>query len=172
MNVVLACGLQKAYLSPKGSRYLGERSDVLRVRLKDYLSSLNKSSHVVYVLRELHRGDDSFYSHSVTHSTVGTKDIQIPDEFKPHIKMIIDINRYSGFHMTPLNSELSKIKPQKVFILGFETHTNVLFTAEELRNRLYDTILLEPLTTSEDDYMHSLGVTMMSNFLSVQIRQE
>ena len=64
---------------------------------------------------------------------------------------------------------LNKIKPRRVYVIGVETHTNVLFTAEELRNRGYDVKVFEALVMSDDDYLHALGITLLSNTLSVRI---
>jgi len=171
-NVVIACGLQKAYLHPQGTKYFGEKSDIMRVRIKDYLKSLDFSQNILYLLREIHQTNDNFFSNTVTHSIVGTKDTEIPEEIKPYVKIVVDVTRYSGFYKTLLESELHKIKPKNIYLLGFETHTLILFTAEELRNRGYKVTLLEPLIASEDDYLHAMGITLMKNFLAVDIKQE
>jgi nicotinamidase-related amidase len=169
---VLAFGIQKAYLHPQGNRYLGEKSEIFKIRILNYLKSLNKTDFKVYLIREVHQVDDNFYSKTKTHSIAGTKDVEIPDEFKPYINFIVNTNRYDAFYKTALDSELYKIKPEKVSLIGFETHTNVLFTAEELRNRNYNVTLVEPLVISEDDYMHTVALNIMINFLSVDLKQE
>ena len=169
---VLAFGLQKSYLHSQGSRFLGAKADIYKVRILDYLRSLNKNDFKVYLIREVHQVDDAFYSRTKTHSIVGSKDVEIPEEYKPYINFIVNTNRYNAFYKTALESELHKIKPERVCLLGFETHTNVLFTAEELRNRDYNVHLIEPLVTAEDDYLHSIALTMMVDFLAVDIKQE
>jgi nicotinamidase-related amidase len=169
---IIAFGLQKAYLHPQGSRYLGDKAEIYKIRILDYLRSLNRNDNKVYLIREVHQVDDQFYSKTKTHSIAGTKDVEIPDEYKPYIHFIVNTNRYNAFYKTALDSELYKIRPERVCILGFETHTNVLFTAEELRNRDYNVTLLEPLVTAEDEYLHSIALTMMVDFLSVDIKQE
>lgn len=171
-RVILGCGLQNTYFSKEGSKYLGEKADTLKIRIHSYLKSLNKDSDVVYLLREIHRLDDQFHSGSVTHSLAGTKDIEIPEVFKINTKLIFNINTYSAFYKTILDSELTKINPEKVVLIGVETHTTVLFTAEELRNRGYDVAVIEPLISSEDEYLHAVGMTLMKNFLSVGVIEE
>lgn len=171
-NVIVACGLQKAYFHKDGSRYMGEKSDIMKVRIKDYLKTVDFNNVVLYFLREIHQTNDTFYANTKTHSIVGSKDIEIPDDIKPYVKIIVDVNRYNGFYKTMLESELYKIKPKMVYLLGFETHTTILFTAEELRNREYNVTVLEPLVTSEDEYLHANAITLMKNFLSVNIAQE
>ena len=169
---LLAFGLQKAYLHPRGNRYLGDKADIYKFRILDYFKSLNLNDIKVYYIREVHQVNDSFYSSTKTHSIAGTKDVEIPEEFMPYAKFIVNTNRYNAFYKTALESELYKLKPEKIYMLGFETHTNILFTAEDLRNREYNVKLLEPLVTAEDDYMHATALSMMVNFLSVSINQE
>jgi len=167
MDVVIACGLQKAYLKKSGGKYLGEEVDIVKTRLLEYFKHLNKKNTTVFFTREIHQTNDTFYKNDRSHSIVGSKDVEIPEVFKPYIKFIINTSRPSAFYMTPLESELNKIKPDKVFLVGFETHTNILFTAEELRNRGYFVIVFEPLLMAEDEYMHSIGINILSNVLSV-----
>jgi nicotinamidase-related amidase len=123
------------------------------------------------MIRELHAKDDKFFQTDKTHSLVGSKDLEIPEAFKPYTKMIINTTTYNAFYRTPLESELNKIKPRRVYLVGLETHTFIMFTAEELRNRGYEVSLIEPLTTAEDEYLHGLGITMLRNFLAVDIEQ-
>lgn len=169
-NLVLFCCPQKAYFNKSGSMYYGEKSDILKVRIESYLKSLNNNS-IVYGIREIHESCDTFYRTTKTHSIVGSLDIEIPEVFKPYIKMIINSDRYNAFYGTPLDSEIHKIKPENICIIGVETHTHILFNAEECRNRGYEVTVLEPLIMSEDEYMHSASISLMRNCLSVNIEQ-
>ena len=168
-NVIIVCGAQKAYFHEKGSRYMGEKSEILKIRIIEYLKDLDRESNVVFFTREVHQVNDRFFQNSKTYGVVGSPDIEVPEVFKPYVKFIINTSRYSSFYMTPLESELSKIKPQKVFLIGVETHTTVLFTAEELRNRDYSVVSYEALLSSEEDFMHNLGINILCNTLSVDI---
>jgi nicotinamidase-related amidase len=172
MNLVIGCGLQKSYFNPKGSRYLGEKADILDVRLKSYFKSLNLSEIMVYILREVHQPNDSFFSNKKSGSLIGSEDIEIPEFYKSYCKFVYNIIRYNAFYKTPLDSEVYKLKPEKVYIVGVETHSTVLFTAEEFRNREYNVTVIEPLVTSKEDYLHAVGITLLKNFLTVDISQE
>lgn len=169
MEAVIACGLQKSYFHKSGTKYLGDKAEILKVRLVSYLRSLDRKKTTVFLVREVHQPNDKFYLRTKTHSLVGTPDIEIPEAFKPYVKMVINTTRPNALYSTPLESELNKIKPRRVYVVGAETHTNVLFTAEELRNRGYEVKAYEALMMSEDDYLHALGITMLSNTLSVRI---
>jgi len=168
-NVVIACGMQKAYFSKKGRKYLGENVDTLNVRIQDYLQGLNKGYTEIFLVREVHQTNDTFYSGTSSYALVGTDDIEIPEVFKPYAKVIINSSRPSAFYRTPLESELHKVKPDNVYLIGLETHTNILFTAEELRNREYNVTVYEQLVMSEDDYLNDLGINILSNVLSVRV---
>lgn len=168
-DIVIGCGLQYAYLNEDGSKYMGERSDVIQTRLKQYFKGLNKDAVIVYIIREVHRSDDEFFSYEKTSSTVGTADIHVPDFFKAYTRIMVNASRYNALYGTLLESEIYKNKPDRITLVGFETHTMILFTAEELRNRGYSVDVIEPLVTSQDDYLHAAGITLMRNFLGVNI---
>ncbi len=168
-NAVIACGIQRAYLHSKGGAYLGARAEVLKTRLLEYFKSLDLNTHVVFCLREVHQSNDAFYRGSKSCALVGSEDIEVMETFKPFVKFIVNTSRFSGFYRTPLESELHKVKPQKVYVVGVQTHTNILFTCEGLRNRNYDVSVYEPLTTSEDDYLHAIGINLLSNALTVHV---
>jgi nicotinamidase-related amidase len=146
-KIVVACGLQKTYLHKEGTCYVGDRIKDYEPRWLSFLKEAKSKKHKIFFTREIHNAE----------------------KFKSYIDYIINVNRYNAFYETALGSEVHKIKPREVIIFGLETHTNVLFTAEEFRNRGYDVTLLEPLTTASDDYLHALGVTLLSNSLSVNI---
>jgi nicotinamidase-related amidase len=168
-NVVIACGMQRAYFHESGNFYLKEKAEVLKVRLIEYFKSLNRNDTIIFFTKEIHQTNDSFYRETKTYGIVGSQDIEIPEVFKPYSNFIVNVNRYNAFYKTALESELIKIKPAKVFVVGVETHTNVLFTAEELRNRDYDVTVYEALVASEDDFMHEAGINLMSNTISVMV---
>lgn len=168
-ELIIACGIQKAYLHPEGSKYMGEQADIIDTRLKSYLKTSLKPDTIVYIVREVHQPDDSFFVEERTHSTVGTKDIQIPEFYKAYSKLFINSMRYNALYRTLLESEIHKIKPKRILLVGFETHSMVLFTAEELRNRNYPVHVIEALVASRDEYLHAAGITLMRNFLSVEV---
>lgn len=167
-QVIIACGMQKAYISSSCSRYFGQRTETLKERLKDYFTKVPKDS-IIFFTREVRQSNDSFFRTSKSYGLVGTPDIEIPEIFKPYPKFIINTTRHSAFYKTPLESELHKIKPSLVSLVGFETHTTVLFTAEELRNREYEVHIEEPLVISEDDFLHTAAINILSNTLSVLV---
>lgn len=168
-ELIIACGIQKAYLHPEGSKYLGDKADILDTRLKSFFMSLQIKEKTVYIIREVHQPDDKFFSEEKTQSTVGTKDIQVPEFYKAYSKFFINTMRYNALYRTPLESEIYKLKPERITLVGVETHTLILFTAEELRNRDYSVTVIEPLVASQDDYLHAAGITLLRNFLTVDI---
>lgn len=168
-KIVVVCGLQKSFIRETGTCYLGDHIKDFEVRWVNYLKDAKSKKYKTFFTREIHSADGGFYKGGKTHSLVGTDDIQIPEMYKPYIDYIVNVNRYNAFYETSLGSEVHKIKPREVIIFGVETHTNVLFTAEEFRNRGYDVTLIEPLTTASDEYLHAIGITLMSDTLSVNV---
>ena len=168
MDVVIGLSLQKSYLNKDGAQYLGESAEILKERLKDYFKLVD-NRHTIFFTREIHQTDDSFYRGTRSHSIVGSSDIEIVECLKPYPKFMINTSRYSALFMSPLESELRKTGAKRVYLVGVETHTNVLFTAEELRNRGYDVTVYEHLVNSQDAYMHAAGINLLSNVLSVDV---
>lgn len=168
-DIILGMRLQRAYFHPQGVLYLGERARILQIRIEKFLESVG-SGVVIYFTREIHQANDTFFRGVRSHSTVGSPDIEIMESLKRFPKLIINTNRHNAFYRTPLDSELSKMHTKKVTIVGVETHTSVLFTAEEFRNRDYDVVVPEPLVMSHDDYLHSAAINIMSQSLSVDVQ--
>jgi len=171
-NLVLAFGLQNTYMHQDGAISLGDKAEVYRFRIKDYIQSLNQEVNKLYLLREVHAPNDTFFCRDRTHSLVGSKDVEVPEVFKSYFKFIINTTRYNALYKTPLESEIFKIDPEKIVLIGFETHTNILFTAEELRNRGYNVTVIEPLAASRDLTLHASAISLLSDTLSVSISQE
>ena len=132
---------------------------------------MNLQENVVYLIREVHEPNDTFFLNKKSGSLVGSDDIEIPEFYRAYSKLVFNITRYNAFYQTPLDSEVYKLKPSKVTIIGLETHTTVLFTAEEFRNRGYKVTVIEPLVTASDDYLHNIGITLLHNFLTANIQQ-
>ena len=163
--IVVMCP-QNGFFDRKGSVYMGDKAEILKIRLIDYLS--NYTGKRVF-FREKHAEEDTFFINDKTHLVANTFDFKICDCFKGFSDIFFDKTRYSGFFETGFESFLRQEHTQSITIIGVETHTSILFTAEELRNRGIDVELLEPLTASRDDFLHSSAITLMTNNLGVKL---
>lgn len=168
-KVTIACGLQKTYLHARGSSYLGDGVLKFKDRWLDHIKSSKRRGDLIFFTREIFNKDDPFLSGITTRSLVGTDDTHIIDKYKEYIDFIVNVNRYDALYMTSLSSELNKIKPDEITLIGVETHTSILFTAQSLRNRDYTVKVPESLTTASDDYLHAIGITIMSDALGVEV---
>lgn len=166
MDILLVMNPQNSFLSETGSVYMGERAEILKIRLNDLLSRFTKK--IIY-FREKHAIEDEFFVTDKTHSITNTSDFFICDSLKKFAGDVIDKTRYSAFYETPLERTLLQLKVKHVGIVGVETHSSVLFTAEELRNRLYEVTVIEPCVMSRENYLHSYSITLMCHFLGVRI---
>lgn len=145
---------------------MGEKAEILKVRLADFLSGFDKQK---IFFREKHALDDKFFINDVTHSVTNTSDFAVSDAVKKYANEFWDKTRYSAFYGMDLDGFLIRHRVQNVGIVGIETHTSVLFTAEELRNRGYEVSVVEPCVMSRDDYLHGYAISLMKNFLGVRI---
>jgi len=157
---------QNSFFSPSGSVYMGDKAEILRIRLEDYLSGING---LKVFFREKHAVEDDFFISDKTHSIVNTEDFHIIESLRKYSSIIFDKTRYSAFYNTGLDVFLKKEHVEKVIMAGIETHTSILFTAEELRNRGYEVTVIEPCTMSRDNFLADFAISLMKNCLSVSI---
>ena len=166
MDALLVMNPQNSFLSPNGSVYMGEKAEILKIRMVDFLKGFSKPR---IFLREAHAREDTFFISDKTHSITNEMDFHICDEFKKYVDIVENKIRYSALYCTGLLNELDNLKARTIGIIGVETHTSVLFTAEELRNRGYEVIIIEPCVMSRDDYLHGYAITLMRHYLGVRI---
>jgi nicotinamidase-related amidase len=166
MDMLLVMNPQNSFLSPKGSVYLGERADVLKVRLADYLSTFPKTK---VFLRERHSTEDTFFVGARTHSVATSEDCLVPAELKKFADFSYDKTRHTALFENQMDGFLRQRGVRSIGLVGVETHTGILFTAEDLRNRGLEVTVIEPLTMSRDDALHGFAITVMRHDLGVRI---
>ena len=169
MDIILVMNAQNSYLSETGSVYMGEKAEVLKIRLADYLSGFSKTK---IFFREIHAREDSFFINDKTHSITTTEEVNIHDSVKKYANCFYDKTRYNAFYNTQFEPFLKREAVRSIGLMGLETHTSILFTAEGLRNRGYEVTVVEPCTMSRHNYMHDYAITLMKNFLGVRITNE
>jgi len=166
MDILLVLNCQNSFLSEKGTVYMGEKAEILKVRLADYLKSFSGTR---LFLREVHAMEDDFFISDKTHSIANSEDFQINDSLKKYADITEDKTRYTAFFDTAILEELVLKRVKHVGLVGVETHTSILFTAEDLRNKNYEVTVIEPCVKARDDYMHGSAITLMRHYLGVRI---
>jgi nicotinamidase-related amidase len=166
MDVLLVMSPQNSFLSEQGSVYMGPKAETLKIRLKDYLAGFPKPK---LFFRETHAPEDSFFSTDKTHSVSTSEDFSVPEMLAKYASFYFDKTRYSAFFDTSLEANLKHNQVKSVGLVGLETHTSILFTAEDLRNRGYEVIAIEPCIMARDDVMHNFAIDMMRHYLGVKI---
>lgn len=174
MKILMVLNAQNAFFDKDGAVYLGEKADILRIRLVDYISTFNGKR---LFFREKHSKTDRFFTTDRTHSIATTReseihpDFKIPSSLREHADEFYDKTRYNAFFRTGLEDYLKREKASDIELVGVETHTSILFTAEELRNRGYDVSVIEPCTGSRDDFLHGAAISILRNSLGVRIKE-
>jgi nicotinamidase-related amidase len=166
MDVLLVMNPQNSFFDPKGSVYMGEKAETLKVRLADYLKGFTKPK---IFFREKHALEDTFFTTDKTHSIATTSDSEAHESLRKLATIFYDKTRYNALYETKLESYLKQNNFKNIGIVGVETHTSVLFTAEELRNRGYEVNVVEPCVMSRDDYLHGYAISVMKHYLGVGI---
>lgn len=166
LDVLLVMNPQNSFFDPKGSVYMGPKADTLKVRLADLLGSFTKTK---IFFREKHSPEDTFFISDKTHSIASSFDYEAYSGLMKYATLYFDKIRYNAFYSSQLEPFLKQKAIKSVGLVGVETHTSILFTAEELRNKGYDVTVIEPCVMSRDDYFHGYAINVMSNFLGVRI---
>lgn len=164
--MVLVMCPQNSFLDPQGSVYMGERAENLKIRLVDFLSDY-QGERIFF--KEKHAEQDTFFVMDKTHSIVNTADFNVCKCFKGLSDLTFEKTRYSGFFGTTFGDHLKREHITSVKLVGVETQTSILFTAEELKNQGVDVTIIEPLIASRDDFMHGVSISIMVNYLGVRI---
>ena len=166
MDILLIMDAQNSFLSESGSVYMGEKAEILKVRLVDLLSGFPKKK---LFFREKHAEEDDFFTGERTHSIATTDDTEVHKDLIKYADDFCYKTRYDAFFDTPFAPFLKRFGARHVGLAGLETHTSIMFTAESLRNIGYEVTVVEPCTMSRDDYMHNYAIALMRNFLGVRI---
>ena len=61
------------------------------------------------------------------------------------------------------------IKFSKVILLGAETNSSVLFTAENLKYEGYNVEIPEPLVIARDDFSHTSAISLIADVLGIKV---
>ena len=168
-DIVLAMNLQVNYFGHRGTAFLGEHCIPVRENIKKYLHSIPFEMYEIYYTRDVRSPEDAYFNHVKTQCVVGTLDVHIIEGLPRALALMITATRPSALWKTPLLSELSKHKPEKIIIVGAETNVSVLFTAAELRARGYRVEVPEQLVVARDPYLHNAAITIMADTLGVEV---
>jgi nicotinamidase-related amidase len=145
---------------------MGEKAETLKVRLEDFMKSF-QGKRIFF--REKHKEGDEFFINDKTHSIVNSFDFNVYENFRKYADIFYDKTRYSALYGTGFEVYLKKETVSSVTVVGVETHTSVLFTVEEMRNRGFSVSIIEPLLCSRDDYMHGSAISLMTSYLGVRV---
>lgn len=166
-DVMLVMNPQNSFFDKQGSVYMGEKAEILKVRLIDVLGSY---AGVKVFFREKHSPEDSFFSGDKTHSVASSFDFEVYEGLKKYANLFFDKIRYNALYNTVLEGFLKQKRIKNICLIGVETHTSILFTAEALRNKGYEVTIIEPCVMSRDDYFHNFSLNIMKNFLGISIK--
>lgn len=169
MDILLVMNPQNSFFSPNGAVYMGEKAEILKIRLLDFIKGFRRTK---IFLRETHAMEDDFFVTDKTHSIANEEDFQIHSDLQGFANIVENKTRYCALYETHILAEIIKKKAKHIGIVGVETHTSVLFTAEELRNRNYEVTVIEPCVMSRDDYLHGYAIMLMRHYLGVRITDD
>ncbi|RKY81812.1 hypothetical protein DRQ07_03100 [candidate division KSB1 bacterium] len=163
---LLALNLQNSFLSEKGSLYMGEKAETLKIRVMDFLSKF--SGKKIFV-REIHGKEDTIFMSEKTHSIANSYDCEIHENLRKFADLKDDKTYYDALYNTEIETLIKKQNTKDITVIGLETHTSVMFTVNSLCNRGYNVSVIEPCVMSREDYLHGCAITIMRHYLNVRI---
>jgi nicotinamidase-related amidase len=168
-NVLILLNFQWNYFSSNGSAYLGPKAKDLKIRIVEFVNTLDRRAWSVVQSKDIRSPEDDFYAHQKTQCTVGSKDIIMLDGITFPGILVVPATRPSAVYKTQLLNEIKKHNTEEIAIIGTETHAAVLFTASDLKLAGYKVTVVEPLTMSRDDYLHNSAISVLSDTVGVKI---
>jgi len=168
-SAVLIIDMVRGFLEPGHNLYCGDPARELIPRVRDLaLRELRTGSSLLF-LCDNHAPDDLEFRHFPPHCIRGTEETEIVEELADLPGVVIPKTRYSAFHGTTLDQQLSKIGPDRLVIAGVCTDICVLYTAEDARNRDLDVRVPIDCVTSFDPKGHEFALDHMRRILGVEV---
>ena len=168
-NIVIVMNYQWNYFDSRGSSFMGPRSETISIRIRDFVSSLDYKSWTVLQTRDTRSPEDNFYAHQKTQCVVGTSDLNMVEGLGAPNPLIIPCTRPAATYRTQLLKEVHKYDPDRIVLIGAETHSAIMFTAHELKMLSYEVTIIEPLTTSRDEHMHYAAISILNDAVGIRI---
>ncbi len=136
--------------------------------IKDKIAEM-KYGFVVHIC-DSHTPDDKEFERFPPHAVVDTWGAEIIDELKPRERdIVVKKQRYSGFYNTELDYLLKEINPDVIEVVGCCTSICVFFTAMDLANRDYKTVINKDAVADFNKEAGDFALTHMENIGGIEI---
>lgn len=167
---LIVIDMLRDFLEEGGALFCGERSrEIIAPVAKRLAEAREKGWPVIYTC-DTHDPNDAEFEMYPPHAVGYTEGAEIIAEVAPKPgDHIVPKTRFSAFHDTDLDRVLDSLDVDEVEILGVCTSICVMFTAEDLRNRDYRTLVRRDCVADFDPQAHEFALKHMARTLGVSV---
>ena len=168
-NAVLVLDMVRGFLEEGHALYCGDESrriiDPVRALLKEEGA---KGSATIYVC-DNHAPDDLEFKVFPPHCIKGTAEAEVIPELSGYPGLVVPKTRYSGFFGTSLGEILTRLRPEKLILVGVCTDICVMHTASDARNMDYTVEVPADCVASFNAEGHRFALEHMRRVLAARI---
>lgn len=170
-DVVVALGLQRAYLDPDLNRsVLIPCASEFKRKVLEFLVGWKKSpDRKLILVRDVRNPLDPFYKGHRTECETGSEGVEAYARFKALSDLTLNASKPDGTHGTSLLYQVQRLSPGQVYLIGVPT-PSIMLTATSLAMSGVEVQVLEPLCASKDDYIHNASINLLANHTPVSIK--
>ncbi|MBI3287159.1 MAG: cysteine hydrolase [Chloroflexi bacterium] len=170
-NAVIVVDMQKGFIDPQGSLYIGETGRRIIEPIKKLLGRELAKGSKIFFTQDTHVENDKEFQMFTPHCIKGTPDHEIIPELQPYAAKAerVEKNRYSAFFNTDFEKRLAEIKPEKVIVVGDCTDICVMHTVADLRNRDYPVEVVTDCVATFDPEAHGYALQHMQKILGAKL---
>ncbi len=168
-NAVIVVDMLRGFMEEGNPLYCGADARNIIPRIAKLLKEENEKGSSIFFIADRHAPDDLEFKMFPPHCVSGTRQAELIPELAPYSGATISKQRYSGFFQTPLESELDRLKPEKLIICGVCTDICVLHTVADARNRDYAVEVPVDCVASFNAGAHKWALDHMQNILGARL---
>lgn len=170
-NAVIVVDMQKGFIDPQGSLYIGETGREIIAPIKKLLDRELAHGAKIFFTQDTHVENDKEFEMFPPHCIKGTPDHEIIPELQQYVKnaQVVEKRRYSAFFETDLHKRLMDLNPNKVIVVGDCTDICVMHTVSDLRNRDYKVEVVKEAVATFDPEAHQYALQHMEKILGAKI---
>jgi nicotinate phosphoribosyltransferase len=169
MNVVLVSDMLRGFLEEGYPLYCGDRARRIIPAVQRLLEEEIAKGSKIFFLCDHHAPDDEEFKQFPPHCVEGTAEAEVIPELAEYKGEIIPKKTYSAFFGTPLETNLKKLKPEKVIVCGVCTHICVLYAVADARIRGYKVEVPVDCVASFDEAAHHFALGHMEGVLGARL---
>lgn len=168
-NVVIVEDMLRGFMEEGHPLYCGAASRQIIPAVQRLLEEESRKGSTIFFIADNHAPDDLEFKMFPEHCVTGTAECEVIPELKKYAGRMVPKQRYSSFFNTTLDSELAKLKPQKIIVCGVCTDICVLYTVADARARDYPVEVHADCVASFDPDAHAWALKHMEKVLGAHI---